>query len=170
MICWCDDPINRNTLSFWWTSSKCIRSLNCSTFSAGYFPLIRTKRKKRERKFLKLRRWETICKNVNLKIYPNGLFLAMFNVFKSSIFNVLIRAHCDHWDRSSPFDAPLYSRCNVCLCKITNCPHFVISKSNRMFWHDCSTHFGERQKGEKKRKIFFFLVWMDWFEHEKMKN
>lgn len=44
MICWCDEPINRNTLSFWWTSSKCMRSLNCSTFSAGYLPLKKMKK------------------------------------------------------------------------------------------------------------------------------
>lgn len=63
MICWCDEPINRNTLSFWWTSSKCMRSLNCSTFSAGYLPL--NEGEKRERKYEK---WFFLSQNYHIGI------------------------------------------------------------------------------------------------------
>lgn len=179
MICWWDEPINRNTLSFWWTSSKCMRSLNCNTLSAGYLPLGEKNKRKFEKSIMILSCWIVTKPYTDWKsrfgtskphtetkwiltmnvFYPSGLFLAMFNDFKSSIFIELIRAHCDHCDRSTPFDVPLCSRCNVCLCKITNCPHFVISKSNRIFWHDCSTHCEwHNGKDEKRRRID--LVWV----------
>lgn len=151
-ICLFVEPISRNTLICSCTSSKCIRSLNCSSDSCGCFSL----------KFNYIFIYiliHIICifhGNISefLYTYQSGWFFAIFNDFSSSSFNVFI---CEKVGftlscavASVPFGIPFSIRCKVFLWRITSCPHFVIFTSSKILLHECKTHCWREKKNHRK--------------------
>lgn len=91
-----------------------------------------------------------IEEKIKHSINQSGWFLAMFSDFRSSKLTecTSVAAELDKFDSI---------RFNVCRCKITSCPHFVISTSRSIFLHFCFTHYKCKWKTREIRIIFFIL-------------